>query len=139
MVLVIGAAGGPTIPVQVARSIVGVLDFGMTAEEALAMPLLMAFGSTVITEEGGVVEGMAAELEALGHGSVRALTPRGKANALRDDVGRRTLADDDDVVDALQRTGTRHEKAGLQRLFDLRTRQNAEVDHHTVLPEERAK
>lgn len=80
--LVIGAAGGPTIPVQVARSIIGVIDFGMNAEEALGLPLLMAFGSTVITEEDSVVAAMAEELMALGHGNVRTLAPRGKANAL---------------------------------------------------------
>lgn len=83
IVLVIGAAGGPTIPVQVTRSIIGVLDFGMTAEEALGLPLIMAFGPAVITEEGSVVAGMAQELQALGHGELRLLSPRGKANALR--------------------------------------------------------
>ncbi|MFU7527058.1 gamma-glutamyltransferase [Qipengyuania sp. ASV99] len=83
IILVIGAAGGPTIPVQVARSIIGVLDFGMTAEEALGLPLIMAFGSTIITEEGSSVAAMADELQALGHGELRLLSPRGKANALR--------------------------------------------------------
>ncbi len=82
VVLVIGAAGGPTIPVQVARSIIGVVDFDMSAQDALGLPLLMAFGTTVITEEGSVVAGMAQDLEAMGHGSVRLLSPRGKANAL---------------------------------------------------------
>ena len=83
VVLVIGAAGGPTIPVQVARSIVGVLDFGMSAEEALALPLLMAFGPVAITEEGSVVAGMVDDLKALGHEQIRVIGPRGKTNALR--------------------------------------------------------
>ena len=83
VVLVIGAAGGPTIPVQVARSIVGVLDFGMSAEDALALPLLMAFGSVAITEEGSVVTGMVDDLKALGHEQIRVIGPRGKTNALR--------------------------------------------------------
>ena len=82
ILLVIGAAGGPTIPVQVARSIIGVLDFGMTAEEALGLPLLMAFGSVVITEEGSLAAGIVEELRARGHSDVRLLSPRGKANAL---------------------------------------------------------
>ncbi len=81
-ILVIGAAGGPTIPVQTARSIIGVIDFGMSAQDALALPLLMAFGSTVVTEEGGRVEGMIGSLEALGHTNIRTFPPRGKANAL---------------------------------------------------------
>ncbi|KWV92305.1 gamma-glutamyltransferase [Erythrobacter sp. YT30] len=83
VVLVIGAAGGPTIPVQVTRSIIGVIDFGMTAEEALAMPLLMSFGSVAITEKGSVVEDLVEELQSRGHGDIRLLSPRGKANALR--------------------------------------------------------
>ncbi len=83
VVLVIGAAGGPTIPVQTARSIIGVLDFGMSAEEALGLPLIMAFGSTVISEEGSVIEGMVDDLKALGHENIRLIAPRGKANALR--------------------------------------------------------
>ncbi|MEL7187939.1 MAG: gamma-glutamyltransferase [Pseudomonadota bacterium] len=83
VVLVIGAAGGPTIPVQVARSIIGVLDFGMTAEDALALPLIMAFGSTVIAEEGSFIEEAASEFEARGHNPIRFISPRGKTNALR--------------------------------------------------------
>ena len=83
IVLVVGAAGGQTIPVQVARTIIGVLDFDMTANEALGLPLLMAFGPTVISEEGGIVAGMSTQLEALGHNAPRLLSPRGKVNALR--------------------------------------------------------
>ncbi|MEQ8410344.1 MAG: gamma-glutamyltransferase [Erythrobacter sp.] len=83
IVLVIGAAGGPTIPVQVARSIIGVVDFGMTASEALGLPLIMAFGETVIIEEDSVLTGMTDELETLGHGKIRSFSPSLKANALR--------------------------------------------------------
>ncbi|MEE4201258.1 gamma-glutamyltransferase [Erythrobacter sp.] len=80
--LVIGAAGGPTIPVQVARSIIGVIDFGMSAKEALALPLFMSFGEVAIAEEGSVIEDIAQELEALGHAQIRFISPRGKTNAL---------------------------------------------------------
>ncbi|NBC88606.1 MAG: gamma-glutamyltransferase, partial [Alphaproteobacteria bacterium] len=83
IVLVIGAAGGPTIPVQVARSIIGVVDFGMTADEALGLPLIMAFGETVIIEDDSVLTGMTQELEALGHEQIRTFSPSLKANALR--------------------------------------------------------
>ncbi len=82
VVLVIGAAGGPTIPVQVARSIIGVIDFGMGAQEALGLPLLMSFGSVAISEEGSVVADLVPQLQALGHADIRLLSPRGKANAL---------------------------------------------------------
>jgi len=83
IVLVIGAAGGPTIPVQVARSIIGVVDFGMTASEALGMPFIMSFGDTVLIEEGSALEAMEAQLKALGHASIRKGAPPLKANALR--------------------------------------------------------
>jgi len=83
VVLVIGAAGGPTIPVQTARSIIGVVDFGMDAQEALGLPLIMAFGSTVVYEKGSVIEGMEAQLKALGHEQIRSFGASLKANALR--------------------------------------------------------
>jgi gamma-glutamyltranspeptidase/glutathione hydrolase len=83
IVLVIGAAGGPTIPVQVSRSIIGVVDFGMSASEALGLPLIMAFGQTVIIEEDSVLTGMTEQLQALGHEKIRGFSPSLKANALR--------------------------------------------------------
>lgn len=83
VVLVIGAAGGPTIPVQTARSIIGVLDFGMSAQEALGLPLIMSFGSAVIIEKGTSLEEMLEALAALGHGDIRSFEPPLKANALR--------------------------------------------------------
>ncbi|MHA7820661.1 MAG: gamma-glutamyltransferase [Erythrobacter sp.] len=101
VVLVIGAAGGPTIPVQVARSIIGVLDFGMSAEEALGLPLLMAFGDIAITEEGNLVADMVDELQALGHGEFRLLSPRGKANVLRRTADGWEAAGDPRVADLL--------------------------------------
>ncbi|MEO1489356.1 MAG: gamma-glutamyltransferase family protein, partial [Pseudomonadota bacterium] len=82
IVLVIGAAGGPTIPVQTARSIIGVIDFGMTANQALGLPLIMAFGNTAVFEEGSVIEGMQDEFKALGHEQIRGIQAPVKANAL---------------------------------------------------------
>ena len=83
IILVIGAAGGPTIPVQVARSIIGVVDFGMTANEALGLPLIMAFGSSAVIEEGSRLETMRDDLSARGHTQLRSFGPSLKANALR--------------------------------------------------------
>ncbi len=81
-VLVIGAAGGPTIPVQVARGIIGVVDFGLSAEQAISLPLIMAFGSTVVIEKDSALENMRDELTALGHANVRSFRPPLKSNAL---------------------------------------------------------
>jgi len=83
VVLVVGAAGGPTIPVQTARAIIGVIDFGMTANEALALPIIMAFGPTAVYEDASVINGMEEQLKALGHTNIRSFGAPLKANALR--------------------------------------------------------
>ncbi|KEO89419.1 gamma-glutamyltranspeptidase [Erythrobacter longus] len=106
VVLVIGAAGGPTIPVQVTRSIIGVLDFGMSAKDALNLPLFMAFGPVAITEEGGIVAGMVDELKALGHEQIRVIAPRGKTNALRRTDDGWEAAGDPRIADLLSYTPT---------------------------------
>ena len=82
-VLVIGAAGGPTIPVTVARAIIGVIDFKMRAQDALAMPFAISFGDTLLIEEGSALVGMKDQLTALGHTSIRMGPAPIKANALR--------------------------------------------------------
>jgi gamma-glutamyltranspeptidase / glutathione hydrolase len=82
IVLVIGAAGGPTIPVTVARAIIGVLDFGLGAQDALAMPFAMAFGDTVLIEEGSALVAMKDDLVARGHKAIRIAPAPIKANAL---------------------------------------------------------
>lgn len=82
VVLVIGAAGGPTIPVTVTRAIIGVLDFGLGAQDALAMPFAMSFGDTLLIEEGSALVAMKDDLTALGHTSIRIAPAPIKANAL---------------------------------------------------------
>jgi gamma-glutamyltranspeptidase/glutathione hydrolase len=81
-VLVIGAAGGPTIPVTVARAIIGVIDFKLGAQEALALPFAMSFGKTLLIEEGTALALMQEQLKALGHTSIRIAPAPIKANAL---------------------------------------------------------
>jgi gamma-glutamyltranspeptidase/glutathione hydrolase len=81
-VLVIGAAGGPTIPVTVARAIIGVLDFGLGAQDALAMPFAMSFGETLLIEEGSPLAAKQDQLIALGHKTIRLSPAPIKANAL---------------------------------------------------------
>ncbi|MFL0670895.1 MAG: gamma-glutamyltransferase [Erythrobacter sp.] len=81
-VLVIGAAGGPTIPVTVARAIIGVLDFGLGAQDALAMPFVMSFGETLLIEEGSPLAAKQDQFIALGHKTIRLSPAPIKANAL---------------------------------------------------------
>jgi gamma-glutamyltranspeptidase / glutathione hydrolase len=80
--LAIGAAGGMTIPAQVAKSIIGVIDWNLSAQEAIALPVLFVTGDTLIVEPGSTLETMAPALQALGHESVRVRGLSLKANAV---------------------------------------------------------
>ena len=81
-VLAIGAAGGSTIPVQTARSIIGIIDFGMDAETALGMPFTMAYGDAVTVEKGTWMEQAMPRFVALGHAKISAREAGAKANAV---------------------------------------------------------
>ena len=83
VVLAVGAAGGSTIPAQVIKTIVGVLDFRLPPQQAVALPMIYAPGDTVFVESGTFLEPMIAQLKALGHADVRTLPPGTfKANAI---------------------------------------------------------
>ncbi|HEX5257697.1 MAG TPA: gamma-glutamyltransferase [Sphingomicrobium sp.] len=81
--LAVGAAGGSTIPAQVIKTIIGVLDFHLPPQEAIALPMIYAPGDTVFVESGTFLEPMIPQLQALGHASVKTLPPGTfKANAI---------------------------------------------------------
>jgi len=80
LMMAVGAAGGSTIPVQVARVLIGVLDFGLSVDEALALPVLYSPEDVVFVERGTALEAMMPQLEALGH-EVATRAPGFKANA----------------------------------------------------------
>jgi len=81
--LVVGAAGGSTIIVQVAKAIIGVLDFGLSAQDAIALPNLFSPGNTLYLEEDSILTAMKPQLAAYGHGDIKDI-PHGtfKANAI---------------------------------------------------------
>ncbi|RIV92346.1 gamma-glutamyltransferase [Aurantiacibacter xanthus] len=79
--IAIGAAGGATIPVQTAKALIGVLDWGLTAQEAIALPGLFSPGNTIMLEPGSSLLAMQGELEALGHKVIVREMPF-KANAV---------------------------------------------------------
>lgn len=79
--LAVGAAGGATIIAQVTRAIVGVVDWKLSAQDALALPVIFAPSDTVFVERGSYLEGMIPALRALGHAKVETRTGF-KANAL---------------------------------------------------------
>lgn len=85
--LAVGAAGGPTIIAQVAKAIIGVIDWNMTAQQAIAAPTVYAPGDTVFLERGTALEAMAPALRALGH-KVVLRAPSFKANAIERVGGR---------------------------------------------------
>ena len=83
-ILAIGAAGGMTIPAQVAKAIVGVVDWKLPVGEAIALPQIYVNDNLVVVEagpQGGALVGMIPALEKLGHKVVSFPLPL-KANGL---------------------------------------------------------
>ena len=79
----IGAAGGATIPAQVLKAIIGVIDWNLAAQDAIALPVIFApGGDTVFIEQGSTMEAMIPALRALGHTDVRLREASFKANAV---------------------------------------------------------
>ena len=70
VVLAIGAAGGQTIPAQVAKAIIGVLDWQLPVGDAIALPLPYASDDLLIAEagpQGARLTKLLPALTALGH------------------------------------------------------------------------
>ena len=85
--IAIGAAGGATIIAQVAKALIAVLDWKMSAQDAIALGLVFSPGDTATLERGTELEAMAPALRALGH-KVQ-VAPLGlKANAVEYVAGR---------------------------------------------------
>ncbi|MDP1028487.1 gamma-glutamyltransferase family protein [Sphingomonas sp. KR1UV-12] len=85
--LALGAAGGSTIIAQIAKALVGVLDWKLSAQDAIALGLVYAPGKAANLEQGTALEAMAPALRNLGE-TVR-VTPMGlKANAIERVGGR---------------------------------------------------
>jgi gamma-glutamyltranspeptidase/glutathione hydrolase len=79
--LAVGAAGGPTIIAQIAKAVMGVVDFGMSAQDAIAMGLLYAPAPGGVAEAGTERAAMVPALQALGERLT--VAPLGlKANAV---------------------------------------------------------
>jgi len=74
-ILAIGAAGGVTIIAQVTKAIIGVLDWGLPVEQAIALPQLIAIGDRLSVEKGTFLETMIPALTAMGHQPVATALP----------------------------------------------------------------
>jgi len=100
----IGAAGGTTIPVQTARSIVGIIDFKMPVDKAMGLPLLMAFGQYVLVEKDTWFERDMDVFKAMGHENIGARKPPLKAGGLQWHGGRWISARDPRLDGMLETT-----------------------------------
>ena len=83
-ILAIGAAGGMTIPAQVAKAIVGVLDWQLAVGDAIALPQIYVNDDLVVVEagtQGAPLVAMIPALEKLGHKVVSFPLPL-KANGI---------------------------------------------------------
>lgn len=79
-VFVVGAAGGKTIIMQVAKALIAHLDWGMEARDAIGLGFLFYDKDGLLIEPGSNIEGLKPALEAMGH-KVGTLTAALKANA----------------------------------------------------------
>ncbi len=85
--IALGAAGGPTIIMQVVKALIGVIDWRMSAAQAIAAPGMWIRGDRVFVEAGTPLEGMIPALTAMGHDVVAAQAPF-KGNAIERVGGR---------------------------------------------------
>lgn len=85
--LAVGAAGGSTIIAQVAKALIGVLDWNLSAQDAIRLGLVYAPGSVATLEAGTAAEALQPALVALGERTQ--IAPMGlKANAIEWKDGR---------------------------------------------------
>lgn len=82
MRLIAGGAGGATIPVQVVRIIIGTIDWGLTAREAITLGVVMPADDDIMVEAGSGLEALLPQLIALGHTRAAARPFRLKSNAI---------------------------------------------------------
>ncbi len=80
-VIAVGAAGGPTIIAQVAKTLIGVIDWKLGIDKAIALPLLIGMPDRLIIEADSALVPLMPALTARGHKVGTATMPL-KANGL---------------------------------------------------------
>lgn len=81
-ILALGSAGGPRIIMHVTKTLIGVLDFGLSVEDAIALPNLFFEGNTILMEPSDHTQMLLAGLRAKGH-FVREASIGSKVNAVQ--------------------------------------------------------
>ncbi|NWK96729.1 gamma-glutamyltransferase [Sphingobium lactosutens] len=66
-IFTVGAAGGKTIIMQVAKALIAHFDWGLSAQDSIAHGLIFFNGDGLVLEQGTSLEAMKAPLEKLGH------------------------------------------------------------------------
>ena len=66
VILAIGSAGGKRIIMHVTKSLIGALDFGLSAQDAIALPNIYFGGDAVLIEKGTSLDAMRDRIAALG-------------------------------------------------------------------------
>lgn len=67
VVLALGSAGGKRIIMHVTKTLIGVLDWGLEAKDAIALPNIYFRDKALLVEKGSALEAMVPELTRLGH------------------------------------------------------------------------
>lgn len=93
-VLAIGSAGGRRIIMHVAKTLVGVLDFDMPLEQAMALPNIFFEGEELIIEADSGLATVAEEMAKLGHVvTLQELPSKLNAASWSEELGWRAAAD----------------------------------------------
>ncbi len=80
-IFTVGAAGGKTIIMQVAKALIARLDWGLSARDAIAAPMIYYSGGVLQVEAGTSLAAMAVPLAQKGQMVMAVDMPRLKANA----------------------------------------------------------
>ncbi len=81
-VFALGAAGGKTIIMQVAKTLIAHLDWGLSAQDAIAAPNIFFTTGAVMLEANTPLSALSGEIAKLGQTVLSADMPRLKANAI---------------------------------------------------------
>ncbi len=81
IVLALGSAGGPRIIMHVLKTLIGVLDWSLPVDQAIALPNIFLSGNAILVEKGTSLDAMRDRLTALGH-TVSAAELTSKVNAI---------------------------------------------------------
>jgi gamma-glutamyltranspeptidase / glutathione hydrolase len=92
-ILALGSAGGKRIIMHVAKTLVGVLDFGLPVSEAIALPNIYFGGGDLLVEDNSMLAGKVDALSAFGQ-KARASDLGSKINAVQWNGSRWTGAAD---------------------------------------------